>query len=284
MESIQNNVLEKLDTQKSSVTKMQEKDKFQRFLELTTSIVVKNPKVEGAENLSDLDSTSVIFATSHLSDTDPTIAARVLSSLGRDFDIASLATNQKAFAPILNFVGRGRFHDVANTFDNEKNMPHTSFDSQNYVQMSEAMKNGKDMVIAAHKPSRDWRLPDTAGVGDVYLSHLTESPIIPIAVDIHSEKPAGMSDAWVVSVRRALAGKRPEVTVRIGKPIKFESMQRQDLEDVGMILMSKRDELRNDGVRYERALGNYNKLREQSETVLNVIAEMLPSEKRGRSV
>ncbi len=273
-------------TQKQEVQHLQpektESNNFRRFLEISRAIVVKKPKVEGADNLTDLGSSRAIFATSHLSDADPVIAASVLLSLGRNFDIASLQTNQQAFAPILKIVGKDRFHDIANTFDAKKNLPHTNFDSQDYVEMAEVVRKGKDIVIAAHKPSRNWQLPERAGVGDVYLAHLTETPIIPVSVDIHSKEAAGMADAWVKTIRRALTRKRPEVTIRIGKPISFEKMQDQELADVGMILTGKRDELRNTDERYKNALANYQKLREQSETVLKAIADLLPPEKRNK--
>lgn len=258
----------------------QPRSRFRTGLELMIKPVVKVAKIEGLEHLSEIKPDQpVIFATSHLSDTDPVIAAAVVSKY-RKVDLASLQTNQEEFGAALNLIGRERFHDVANTFDDKKMLPHTSFDDQNYNEMKEVMEQGRDVVIAAHKPSRDWRLPEKAGVGDVYLAQLTDAPIIPVSVDIHSETQAGMAAEWGKTIRRALSGRRPKATVRIGAPIKFDKIAPSDLKDASMILMGKRDELRSDEVRYQKALSTYEILRQQSETVLSAIAQMLPPEKR----
>lgn len=264
----------------------QPRTNFQRVLELGARFVVKNPKVEGLDNLANLaPDKRVIFASSHLSDTDPTIAAVVLSKY-RKLDIASLETNQRDpfQGTAMKIMGREKFHDISGTFDIETKMPHTSFNPQNFEQMEGVLRQGADLLIAAHKPSRNWQLPDSAGVGDVYLAHLTESPIIPVAVDIHSEKAVGMASDLKGTFRRALSGKRPEVTVRIGTPISFEKIDPAELADVGMFLSGRRAELKKDGPRYQKALENYNKLREQGGEVIQAIANLLPAQKRGRWV
>ncbi|OGH02253.1 MAG: hypothetical protein A2798_03975 [Candidatus Levybacteria bacterium RIFCSPHIGHO2_01_FULL_37_17] len=259
---------------------IQPRSRFRTGIELMIKPVVKSPKVEGLDHLKEINpGERAIFATSHLSDTDPVIGAAIISKF-RQVDLASLQTNQEAFGFALNLIGRERFHNVANTFDNEKMMPRTSFEPTNYEEMKQAMEQGRDVVIAAHKPSRDWRLPDNAGVGDVYLAHLTDAPVIPVAVDIHSETQAGMAAEFGKTIRRALSGKRPEVTVRIGAPIKFDKIDPNNLKDAGMILMGKRDELRQDEARYQKALTTYEVLRQQSEQVLSAISQMLPPEKR----
>lgn len=256
--------------------------RMRRALRIGSELIVKRPTVEGLQVIKELDPKKpVIFAVSHLGDSDPTIAAAELSKY-RKVDIASLGTNQTD--PILSgpigVIGKNRFHNVGNVF--KGGALHTRFDSSNFDEMKTAMDAGRDIVIAAHKPSRNWQLPNHGGVGDVYLAQLAGAEIVPVAVDIHSEKAVGMSTfrGFAGTIRRALTGRRPEATIKIGKAIALEKIFPEDLQDAGQLLIGKRDALRSNPARYLRAEEAYSKLRQQSETILGAIAEMLPAEKR----
>jgi hypothetical protein len=249
--------------------------------------MVKRPSKEGLQNLAELHPNQrVVFATSHLSDIDELAAVEALAPY-RKVDIASLETNQRDPKQRIPeyLAGPGRFHDVKNTFDTEKDMPYTRFDAENFENMRRAMEKGSDIVISAHKPARKWEqaaLPDHRGIGAVYLAQLAQVPVVPVALDIHTEDRVGMASDIPGALKKNTKG-RPEATLRIGKPIKLEDISAPDMDDVRALLTgSMRKELREDPERFAHAKETFEKLKQQGEQVMRAIAQLLPREKRGR--
>lgn len=257
--------------------------KFVAVLRFVTELAIQRPKTEGLENLQEIPlEQRVIFATSHLSDVDVSGAAEVLSP-HRSVDIVILQTGAEDSKqiPFMSFAGWERFHPVDNTFSESTHTSHTRFNPNNFLEMKDAMCRGRDMTIAAHKGTRNWRMPDNPGIGNIYLSQLTRSPIIPVALDIHSEEPVGMAHDISGSWKRLLKGQRPTATLRIGESINLPQIPTDDLEDVARLLSNQRSDLRVDEGRYKKALYTLSQLRGQSKIVMRAIAIMLPEQKRG---
>lgn len=271
-------------------------DRLRVLASLAVDRIIKPPQVEGIEHLSEIpQGRRVVFATDHTSDISELAAIKVLSRY-RKVDVASLETNQKDLKQKIPEIlaGRSRFHDVKNTFDTEKDMPYTSFDSQNYGTMKVAMDKGSDIVISAHRPTRRWEkgaLPDhREGIGAVYLAQISDAPIVPVALDIHSSERVGMA---YTDVKGAISDNKPkgkpEATVRIGSPMILERIPTEELQDT-MLLLTNRNAFyqdqenrqNRDQERYQKAKTTYAKLRQQSQDVMNAVANLLPPEKRGK--
>lgn len=254
---------------------------------LAMETMVKRPKVEGLNHLNELKpGQHAVFATTHLADIDVHAVIQALAPY-RKVDVASLETNQKdpKQAIFERMVGRNRFHDVKNTFDTEKDKPYTSVDPENYKIMKSAMDRGSDIVIAAHRPVRrieKAELPKHIGIGAVYLAQLSESPIVPTALDVASDKRVGMASNLAFSLKETHILEKPDSKLKIGSPIQFEQIPHADLEAFGMMFSSiSRSELRKDPEKLERARATFEKIKQQSETLMKKIAELLPPEKQG---
>ncbi len=253
--------------------------------------VIKPPKVEGLEHLSEIPKgEKVVVACDHLADVSELAAIQALAPY-RKADVASLATNQRDLkqAIPIRMLGRNRFHDVRNIFDKEKDKPYMSFDTSNFSEMKEAMDKGSDMVISAHRPLRRTEtavLPSEPTIGAVYLAQLTEGRrVVPVALDMHTEQRIGMAYKDVKGAITDDRSKgRSDATFRIGSTIVLDQIPKDDLDKFTKIGNSKsRAELRNTG-QFTDAKEAYLRVREtlegQSRQIMNAIADLLPEEKR----
>lgn len=256
---------------------------FNKLMKLITESAIQQPAVEGLQNLAEIPpNQQVVFAVSHLSDVDVPAAASALS-LYRPIDVVILRTGAIDLKqiPFIKLAGKHHFHTIDNTFNLKTQTPHTRFNADNFQEMKEAMSKGRDIVIAVHKPTRDGKLSGNPGIGSIYLAQMADALIVPVALDIHSEKPIGMAYDLIGTLRRIIKRVRPKATLSIGKPMALPKIPQEDLDDVSKLLTNQRKGLRINKERYIKAIATYKKLKEQSGVVIKAIAAMLPEKKRG---
>src|SRR3989344_9223666 len=242
----------------------------------------------------------VVFAMDSMSDINWTGAVQKLLPF-RKIKIANLETNTKdpkQGIPIKAMEAGNEkiFVDIDNTFDIKKNVPNMEFNPDNLRNIEEEMGKGYDFLIPAYDRTVYGHLParKRAGIGGGLLAHLKDVSIVPVALDIHSDEPIGRAiDIFGATLKRLATGKRPEATLKIGKPLELEKIPREELEDVLLLLTNRnafnvrvindegKEEVRRDQERYQKAKANYDKLREQANTVMDAMADLLPLEKRG---
>lgn len=282
-----------METKHRSIPQKVDAARLAWIMERGSRFVMQKPEIIGLENLADIPEGAVL-ATSHLSDADiPAIVAAL--SPHRDIDIASLSTNQtdpkQRF--FIRVAGRKHFHDVTNTLKPGSQDVGTQFRAEDYVDMQEAIAQGRDMAIATYEPVRNGMHPSQGGFGAVFLAHLANVPIIPISLAMETEGTVGLSDDLVGTVRRWIRGKQPAAKITIGAPIYLDSINRQDLEDIGRLLGTAdsrytfREEMEAAGTmeRYERTRRKlhplHSLLKAESVLVMQALAAMLPKSKGG---
>ncbi|MBT3249890.1 MAG: hypothetical protein HN846_03980 [Candidatus Pacebacteria bacterium] len=210
----------------------------------------------------------VIFATTHLSDLDTTAFLNVLAKETKI--MVSVAYESSQESPLQNSVGWFNLSIAKLMVGKENFLPITSHQGKgvlapkDYESQAEIIKNGRSIVMAGYHSrkidkargirhighnQRGVTLPNKGGVGAVFLSILSGAPIVPVAIDIESDKF------------------RPGISVKIGELISpkvssdFSNWEKMTSEE-------KRFAIR--------------ELRHYSDMILKSQASMLPTEKRGR--
>ena len=158
------------------------------------------------------------------------------------------------------------------------------FNPDDYALMRKSLEEGSSLVAAAYfdptYQNKEWHLPARGGYGGVYLAQITpETVIVPIAVDIQSEKPLGMGDKGIMQIIKEV---RPRVAVRIGCPL--EPQKIEGIERFKEIL--KRREHRESITDAEHAEFTRMRraLREESDRVMQNLSDMLPPKKRAVTI
>lgn len=244
----------------------------------------KNPEVRGKEHLKEIPhGRRVIIATTHISDLDTSL---VISALGNDFDLAVASESTmlnprqhlRAYAGVLA-AGPRNFRGVDYRSTSRGNVPGL-FNPENFATMADAMKNGKDILIVAHNPSREGTLT-RGGYGPAYLSQIVDGAIIlPVAVNVKGEEQVLVGqNAMRTFAKNISTLQRPDAEVVIGKPIVPKHIE--GIEQFNTLLEKRRgpDKLTEDDVAEFHRLSQ--QLKAQSREIMMALAEMLPEEKRG---
>jgi 1-acyl-sn-glycerol-3-phosphate acyltransferase len=202
----------------------------------------------------------VVFAASHVSDLDMPLAASVLVkdfNIGISYISALLEhpVQKKIFGLTRMVLGKNNFFPIDYSMEGTgwKAKP---FNANNFTAMSEAMKvRAMHMLVAAHIPSYDFVLPSKGGLGAIWLAHEAHAPIVPMAIDI--QLPIGDKKGAIETlVQQPLS--RPAATIRFGKPLVFDRIDLSTMDLPKKIM-----------------------LRDQSRQIMEVLAGLLPAEKRG---
>jgi 1-acyl-sn-glycerol-3-phosphate acyltransferase len=220
----------------------------------------------------------VVFAVTHLSDADlPAATAEILNY--RPTNVSGLSTTHTdpLYGRLLKFINYDqRIFGIANAYDHLRKEPIMRFSKEDFEKMAKNMKtSSRDMVIAAHNSTTDWRLSKRAGIGAAYLAQLAETNVVPIALDVHSDTPTGFaadihSEKPFEAFREFseliknffIAKRKPDATLRIGAPLVFPALPAE------LLARPTRETLR--------------QLEEQGNTIMKALAQMLPAEKRGK--
>ncbi len=246
--------------------------RFAKLMHAYSRFFIKAPAIQGLNNLTEIPlDKPLVIASTHLSDIDvQTIAAFVASY--RNVGIASQTSNQRhpIIGTFLRIAGIENVFGITNEYDKKKRVSRYTFNPEDFEIMKNVIKNGKTIIIAAHKPTYDWQLPQKAGKGAVYLAQLAKATILPIALDIQSNYPVGMADDKLNTIKRFVTRKRPNARLVVGEPIDLDPISEEDLK-----LMIKF---------YQTNTKNQHpvltKLHNQGQLVLKALADMLPEEKR----
>lgn len=275
--------------------------RFDKMMELSRAVVFRKPEVVGIENLGEIPSNApLIIVTSHLSDTDiPTIESELRPRLkairpNRGIGVSLQSNNlvDPRTAPFINFAGRKHFFEYDVNFDKSANHLRFIFNPENFRKMKEALHRGTDIITAAHEPLSNipgsaWELPEQSGLGAAYLAQMANAVVLPVALDIQTDKPVGMSADVRGTVRRLLKRQRPNTRMIIGKPFTLDKINDSHLEQFGKYASSisklegaSLEQLSPDEKANAKMI--LKRLREQSNLIMRRVADLLPEEKKGR--
>lgn len=203
---------------------------------------IRNTNVEGYENLEDISSIApVVVATSHTSEFDIPLSVKALSG---HLDIA--ISNQSTHHSIrsepgmflsLSLVGKDNFIPISYEWKDGQKVPN-SFDPTNAGPMIRAIENNKSVLVAAHNPfihaaDGEVRKPKP-GYFAAYLSLLTDTPVLPVGVDLHPTSEVGRFDS----------------VVRIGSPFNLAPMS--GVSDIKELIEKRQDNGRLTAIESER--------------------------------
>lgn len=256
----------------------------------------QKPEVLGLDNLEKIPlDRPLIIAVTHFSDADPqTVAAELGPEIRkrRPGHIIGLAWEYPPTSPIVEPVtklagARKYLYDIDTSFDPIKDHLTFRFNPENFKKMAEAMRNNTDMIIAAHQPLSNikgknfrWELPRLSGLGAVYLAQRAGGVILPVAVDIQSDEPVGIS-VRPKDIANALLKlkERSKVRVIAGEPLQLDHLDSEILDDFDKYV--NRVKPLNPGV-IEKGRNAHSRLKAQGDLVMRSLAVMLPQSKRGK--
>ncbi|MDP2598722.1 MAG: hypothetical protein Q8P49_02740 [Candidatus Liptonbacteria bacterium] len=270
--------LEKPETSYTRQTKTP--DALIAKIKLLLDVNIGKIEVFGAEKLDKIPTDrKIIFASSHISDYDMPITASAVAEKAK-LVFTNMSSHHKfSEAPADNInmriAGKENYLPIKFKKDTEGGS-RGEFDPKDYVAMEEALAEGSALLIAAHNPTGEWRLPDNGGYAAVYAALRSGALVVPVAVNIKSEKPIAMASTPIKNLI-----KRPDAEVRIGEPISLDGIER--LGEFGEIIGKRRagtSGLTQENIKTLSAVKN--ELRARSAIVMRRLAEMLPPEKRGR--
>lgn len=251
--------------------------RFRKVLEVSR-FDIKKPTIEGIENLPKVP---CVVATTHLSDID--VSEVVMAIAGqRKVGIVSQETNLRypPFKPFIAAMGKENLFSIENDFENNNATYRLRIDD--FKKMQEGInQQRRTMVIAAHKPTRDWRLPEKGGMGAVILAHMANVPLVPAAVDIKSATPVAQSTDIKTRLKNFVTMNRPEAKIIFGEPIQISEIPEEKLRAaVSLYSLDQRRKMSEGEVASaKQTLGI---LQEEADRMMLSIASKLPPEKRGK--
>ncbi|MBI5004856.1 MAG: hypothetical protein HZC04_01560 [Candidatus Lloydbacteria bacterium] len=247
-------------------------------LEAQLKLTVKELKLHGEEHLRQIpEGKKVIIATTHISDLDIPIVA---AALGRHFNIAitNMSIHHSFLAEPPTNIGMriaGKENFLPIDFHKTEGIKRASFNPDNFLPMKEALEKGKAVVIAAHNPTQKWSLPK-GGYGASYLSDITEGEtvVLPVAVNLESEKLAGMYETQLKNLTE-----KPIVNVYISEPMELNKIP--GIEDLSKMVHKREAGERLTPEERERFSELKKSLQAQSDAIMEKLAASLPEEKKG---
>lgn len=275
--------------------------RFDKLMEVSRAAVFRKPEVLGTGNLTEIPANvPLIVVTSHISDNDiPTIESELRPRLresrpNRGLGISLQSDNlvDPRTAPFIKIAGKEHFFEYDVHMDKKTNRLQFIFNPANFRKMNEALHHGIDIITAAHEPissipGSGWELPERSGLGAAYLAQMANAVVLPVALDIQTDKPVGMSADVRGTIRRLLKRQRPNTRMIIGKPFTLDKINDSHLEQFGKYASSIS---KLEGASLEQlspedkanAKMVLRRLREQSNLIMRSIADLLPEEKKGK--
>lgn len=248
-----------------------------------------NVEVAGKDHLEQLSSdTRVIFATTHISDNDVPIT---VAALGHDFDLAVADTSihrnwiqaLKSFDPTIigiKIAGKDNFLSITGT--QKKGIRKSKFVPDDMENIKAALDRGKAVIVAAHNPNFDGKLPPNPGLAAVRVAQLAgeSTVVIPVAVQIgEPSEVLGLGNPKnVIETRR----RRPKVKVAIGEPLKFDDPEAKQAADTMEELLGRwRQGIRLSSKDRRRFATARRLTQQEGAKLMKSLAVLLPPEKRG---
>jgi hypothetical protein len=233
-------------------------------------------EIEGMKHVATLPTDKhVIVATTHVSDADVGVAVNALAD-HLNLGIANQSIHHTwqgdwLMYLTLRLIDKECFFPV--DFARIRNRIVGSFNPDNYLHMAEAMtQRGISMLVPAHSPCFTGKLPNRGGFGAVYLGQISNSVILPVAVDVEYRNGKALRG---ISFQNLL---RKPITVRtiIGEPIQFSTIR--NIEDLPLLTKHKVRSKAAD-IRYHSI---HQSLLQQSDELMRKLATLLPYPKRGK--
>ena len=250
--------------------------RFLKGVEIHVGTSIGKIEVFGRENIDEIPPNSkVIIVVTHISDLDLPLA---IKTLGHDFDIVVTAqsTNFNFLEDPIGYTatklaGMNNFLPV--DYAKTEGGKSAEFNPDNFIAMKEALDKGKDIVIAAHNPTKNGKL-GRGSVGPVYLAQISGATILPVSVNLKTKEVLGIDDENKIKTML----KRPDAEVHIGKPIASDQIKSDEIKRI----MDKRKHgekiTPEERSQFNSAISS---LREKSDVVMHELAEMLPESKQG---
>jgi len=254
---------------------------FCNKLEFLAKIFFGQTEAMGIEHLEAISAGGrTLFATSHISGFDVQLAGLVLCRHLGGVKIVATSDLLEGWSRPLHRIGgalagKGNLLPIhhAGNGRNKRNF----FYSADFDTIKRQVEQAVPVVMAAYLEKQIiWHLPAKGGVGAVYLAQVTSNiKVIPVAVDVLSEKPIAMDGQLI---KTALV--KPAVRIIIGEPMAFEPIAGIELfsdlvrKNHGNVVLSRQERQTFHSFR--------NALREQSDLLMVELAKLLPKEKRGQ--
>lgn len=271
-----------------NITRLEKRSKMEFFSKLHSRMEIAVTERKGYENLLAVPRDKpVVIAPDHLSDiTMETVIAE--ASPYRKVGTASQSTHLEIplYGKFMEWAGSRRVYPIStNEETKHQRQAQHIYRLSDYEVMADAMMRGESIVTAAHRPEYSGHLPNHSGLSALTLAHLTESPVIPAAVDIHAspEVIKSLVKDLKGSVKRFVTGKKPNTTVLFGEPIEFEHISREDLQLLERFINLPLRRTLSDEEK-DKANAVYQKITKQGEILMQAVANLLPPEKRGKWV
>ena len=260
--------------------KWQKKETSARFLagiDVHVGTSLGKIEVTGKENIDEIPpGAKVVIVVTHISDLDLPVA---IKTLGHDFDIVVTAQSTN-----FNFLEDPVGYTVTKIAGAENFLPvdyakvnggkRAEFNPDNFDSMNKALEEGKEIVIAAHNPTKDGKLGN-GSVGPIYLAQISGAIILPVSVNLKTAEALGIDGENKIKTML----KKPDTEVYIGKPIKLDQLEGVDEIKKIMNKRAQGEKISNEERSKFRVI--VSELREQSDVVMNELAGMLPEAKRG---
>ena len=233
-------------------------------------------QVKGRENIAQIPiERRVVIAGTHMSDLDMPVIALALAN---DFNLAisDQSLHHDFSKDPLNYLSNkiaGDSNFIPLDYKEGDEGKIAQFNADNFTAMTDAVESGKDILFAAHNPSKNGSLA-SGGIGAVYLAQLSHSLILPVCADFKSEEPYITGQTTMKTLKN-----KPDAEVMIAKPVELGPIP--GIEDYKNILDKRKGGERLSDEEIERFKEISRQLREQSEIVMRAIAEMVPEEKKG---
>ncbi len=249
-------------------------------------VLVGKINVVGQERLESLPAdVPVVVAVTHISDIDIPL---VVLALGSYFDFVvtdisihrnfrdSIRSVDPTIVGIL-IAGIDNFLPITYVLENGKRKGQINPDDR--IQIGQALKAGKTVVIAAHNPTFDGKLPDAPGYLAVRIAQSVENTVvIPVTIQIGK----GSDRLGLVKTIVQTILKRPAAKISIGEPLIFNNpAAKRAAATVEDILDRRRRGLEQADDQDKLQKAKQIVIREGSR-LMRALAKMLPPERRGK--
>lgn len=270
----------------SGSIKRKSDERLMKTMRLNAKAFFKDIDAHGMENLDKIpEGTDVIFLETHIQ-SDAEVQAGI-TVIGKNFDLAvtnhsSHHSPKEDLLPNLGLraAGRENFYPIKFIKEGKEGWP--VFQPDNFSDMLPVFDKGKAIVMAAHNPVYDSKLPDQPGVGGVMLYQLAEAKngnvvIVPVAIDIKSQRSVAIGGQFLKAVGDMMPWRRPSADVHIGEPIRLDKI------DISSLVSTRSDgHATPTDQDISKARETNEKLREQGGEVMRGLAKLLPPEKQGK--
>lgn len=233
-------------------------------------ISYKKPTVEGRENM---PTGPCVVAATHLSGFDvPEVAAEMMKNRKTGMSMQSSIYDHPLPKLLMQLMGKDNFFPLSNRNS-------SSLNDEDLKQMETAIvKDGRTIVVAAHNPTKEWKLPDNPGLSAVILAHAAKVPLVPVALDIQSRIPVREG---IISIVKNALKHRPGSKIIIGNPMSLPEISDGKLEAaINLFSPDKRRAMTKEQI--EEAQGVLDILKSEAGEVMKALASNLPPEKRGK--